>query len=436
MSSAKDDEDFWYSSEKRSFSFDNNEVDQLFGVSKTDTDKLWAGISNTPQSEGSLKAGNDYQPLKPMLSIISEETLSCSMSVKSHISQDTRCILAMDKVQNIHLETASIQPDVTLRKILLGQPYSLEQYKSLASKTALLDAAIINGNGNAILIIILFLTKTLKRTLVQRILAERPDAVNIYIRYLSIRLQLNEITDILTMLGQSMDAAMKTLHIIIKDTRDSDRLLFKLRNSYKTQFSTLTECKEALFVQSYIKLLEWQMAVKKIVGNENIELNSSVLDCLRHACKGHWNLPEGTLITPTILSQQHDVSPRQYQKVALEVKALANEWDEIDKLLLTKGWLGSKKLQIHLPIEDVLKVLHKNNAPSDVLEKYLKYVDNVERRLELAKNMHCFRIAIDILVQQADRIALLEYKTKLQPQSEEYFYAESALRLPSVKWKS
>lgn len=48
---------------------------------------------------------------------------------------------------------------------------------------------------------------------------------------------------------------MKTLHIIIKNTRDPDRLLNKLRNSYKTQFSTLTECKEASFVQSYIKLL-------------------------------------------------------------------------------------------------------------------------------------------------------------------------------------
>lgn len=79
--------------------------------------------------------------------------------------------------------------------------------------------------------IILFLTKTLKRSLVQRILAERQDAVNIYVRYLSTRLQLNEITDILTyvslnifsystffiflstyyfyrMLGQSMDAAV------------------------------------------------------------------------------------------------------------------------------------------------------------------------------------------------------------------------------------
>lgn len=422
MTSAKDDEDFWYSSEKRSFCFENNEVDQLFGVSKTDTDKLWAGISNTSTAEGSLKTSTDYQPLKPMLSIISEKTLSC--------------ILATDKLQNLHPETAIVQPDITLRKILLGQPYSLEQYKSLASKTALLDTAIINGDGNAILIIILFLTKTLKRSLVQRILAERPDAVNVYIRYLSIRLQINEITDILTILGQSMDAAMKTLHIIIKNTRDPDRLLNKLRNSYKTQFSALTDCKEASFVQSYIKLLEWQMAVKKLDGNEDIELNSSVLNCLKHTCKGHWNLSENTLMSPTILSQQHDVSPRQYQKVALEVRASAAEWDDVDRLLLTKGWLGSKKLQIYLPIEDVLKILHNNNAPSEVLEKYLKYVDNIERRLELAKNMHCFRIAIDILVQQADRTALMEYKTKLQPQSEEYFYAESALRLPSVKWKS
>ncbi|XP_076620982.1 spermatogenesis-defective protein 39 homolog [Colletes latitarsis] len=422
MNSAKDDEDFWYSSEKRSFCFENNEVDQLFGVSKTDTDKLWAGISNTSTPEGSLKSTDDYQPLKPMLSVISEKTLSS--------------ILATDKLQNLQSEATSIQPDITLSKILLGQPYSLEQYKSLVSKTALLDAAMISGDGNAILIIILFLIKTLKRSLVQRILAERPDAVNVYVRYLSTRLQMNEITNILTMLGQSLDAAMKTLHIIIKNTRDPDKLLYKLRNIYKTQFSTLTDCKEASFVQSYIKLLEWQMAVKKIDGNDEIELDSSVLECLRHACKGHWNLQEGSLMSPTILSHQHDISPRQYQKIALEVRASAGEWDDVDRLLLTKGWLGSKKLQIHLPIEDVLKILHKNNASFNILEKYIKYIDNLERRLELAKTMHCFRIAIDILVQQGDRAALLEYKTKLQQQSEEYFYAESALRLPSVKWKN
>lgn len=78
------------------------------------------------------------------------------------------------------------------------------------------------------------------------------------------------------------------------------------------------------------------MAVKKLDGNEDIELNSSVLNCLKHTCKGHWNLSENTLMSPTILSQQHDVSPRQYQKVALEVRASAAEWDDVDRLLLTK----------------------------------------------------------------------------------------------------
>lgn len=63
----------------------------------------------------------------------------------------------MDKLKNLHPETSGVQPDITLRKILLGQPYSLEQYKSLASKTALLDAAIISGDGNAILIVIFYL---------------------------------------------------------------------------------------------------------------------------------------------------------------------------------------------------------------------------------------------------------------------------------------
>lgn len=78
------------------------------------------------------------------------------------------------------------------------------------------------------------------------------------------------------------------------------------------------------------------MVVKKVDGNEEIELNSSVLDCLRHACKSHWNVAEGTLMSPARLSQQHDISPRQYQKVALEVRTSAGEWDDVDKLLLTK----------------------------------------------------------------------------------------------------
>ncbi|KAK2579347.1 hypothetical protein KPH14_008298 [Odynerus spinipes] len=417
-----DDENHWNSIDKNFFSFESNEVDLLLETTNSATDKLCANVSSMSISEDYLKSNNDLQTLKPLLSVISEKTLSC--------------ILALDKIPNIDQQQDDIQPDVTLRRILLGQTYSLEPYKSLANKTALLDAAVASGDGNAILIVILFLTKTLKKSLVYRLLAERPEVVNVYIHYLSTRLQTNEITDILTMLGELVNSAMINLHIILKNTQDCGKLLQKLHNCYKTQFLHLKDCKETQLLQSYIQLLEWQIAMQKAETNDAIETNCSVLDCLRYVCKNNKHPSGDSLISAAMFSQQHDISPKQYQKVLIEVKASLGEWEAFDRILLTKGWLGNKKLQTLLPIEDIVKLLHKAQAPLNVLEKYLRYTDNIEKRLELAKSFNCYRIAIDIFVTQGDRTALLEYKNKLQPQSEEYFYAENALRLPSVKWKS
>jgi hypothetical protein len=39
----------------------------------------------------------------------------------------------------------------TVTKIMLGHPYSLELYRSLKSKTELLDSAVAVGDGNAML---------------------------------------------------------------------------------------------------------------------------------------------------------------------------------------------------------------------------------------------------------------------------------------------
>jgi len=230
---------------------------------------------------------------------------------------------------------------------------------------------------------------------------------------------------------------MKNLHIIIKNTKDSNRLLQKLHNCNKALFAMLPDCKEVTFLESYIKLLEWQMAIKQKKNDEELPLNSSVLESLRYACKYHCNTPNDFVtMSPTTLSRDHDISPRLYQKVTLQVKAACGGWEDIDRLLLTKGLLGNTKLQTHLYTEDILKVLHKYNAPHSVLEKYLKFIDNLQKRLELAQKLSCHTIVIDIFVQQGDRAILMDYKAKLQPQSEEYFYAESALRLPHIKWKS
>lgn len=107
----------------------------------------------------------------------------------SVLNADNRHLISDNKL--------NVNPSVTVRRILLGQTYSLENYKSLSNKTALLDAAIASGSGNVILIVTLFIIKTLKSGLSQKIFMERLDAINVYVHYLSTRLQVNEVTDLL-----------------------------------------------------------------------------------------------------------------------------------------------------------------------------------------------------------------------------------------------
>jgi VPS33B-interacting protein in polarity and apical restriction len=96
----------------------------------------------------------------------------------------------------------------TITKILLNKPVSLVAYKSLQDKERLLDEAIGSGNGDAILYVVKFLVQTLKKKLVHRILLGRPAAVNHYLHYLTLRLQISECTELLVMLGRHQEAAV------------------------------------------------------------------------------------------------------------------------------------------------------------------------------------------------------------------------------------
>ncbi|XP_008554787.1 spermatogenesis-defective protein 39 homolog [Microplitis demolitor] len=422
----KDDEDYWNSSEGHSFSFDqNNEPDNLFGISKNGTAQLRAGISNinspTDPAPSYLTPESADSTFKPLLAIISEPVL---MTI---LNADNRHLISDNKL--------NVNPSVTVRRILLGQTYSLENYKSLSNKTALLDAAIASGSGNVILIVTLFIIKTLKSGLSQKIFMERLDAINVYVHYLSTRLQVNEVTDLLMMQGRLVDAAFKNLAITIKNTRDDGRLLQKLIKCYKTQFVNFTEYKESLFVNNYIKLLEWKIALNS-GGNKNLA-NNNVLDCLKYICENNWNSSQDASVSPArIFANQHDITPRQYQKTVLKTRVSVQAWDDVNNILLSKGWLGSEKLQSNLPIEDILKILHQGQAPTSVIEKYLKYVDNMRNRLQLAKNYGCAKAVVEILGLLGDRTALLEYKDTLTLQSEAHFLAEKTLASVTIRWKS
>ncbi|XP_031787249.1 spermatogenesis-defective protein 39 homolog [Nasonia vitripennis] len=424
MAVSNEDDDFWYSSEKRSFCFESSESDNLFGVSKSGTAQLRAGISNIQVTDSSPKYDEPQWSSKPLLSIISDNALAK--------------ILEADKLQYIPDESSSMQPDVTLKKMLMGHAHSLEQYKSLASKTALLDAAIKSGNGNAILGVTIFIKRTLKRSLVQKLLIERPEALYTYINYLSKRMCTSEICDLLTAQGKTTEAAIKCTSIIVKNTDKGegsiDILLTKITKHCNMMFSSLPDCRETTFVWSWVRLLEWQKNAHNKFS-EPLKYNASALECLRLACKDCWGAPESSTHSPLWLVQNQEISSRQYQKIAITTRASVQSWDDIDNLLHKKGWLGGKKLQTNLPIEEVLKLLQDHQAPSGIIEKFLNYLDS-GKRLEVAKNLNCHKAVINILAAQGDRTALLEYKASLRPQSEEYFYAESVLCSHSVRWRN
>lgn len=85
-----------------------------------------------------------------------------------------------------------------IRRMLLKKPYSLECFRALHEKENLLNEAIKCGNGDAILTVVLFLQRTLKKKHFNTIMQSHPDAVKHFIHFLLIRCQVVEASDFLT----------------------------------------------------------------------------------------------------------------------------------------------------------------------------------------------------------------------------------------------
>lgn len=74
----------------------------------------------------------------------------------------------------------------------MKKPHSLECYRSFQEKTELLEEAVCSGNGDAVLAVVLFLVNTLQRKYVVKLLDTHPIALNQFVNYLMVRLQVKE----------------------------------------------------------------------------------------------------------------------------------------------------------------------------------------------------------------------------------------------------
>lgn len=110
---------------------------------------------------------------------------------KGIILEEELRILRRKVQERLHAPPVS----VTITKMIMKKPHSLECYRSFRDKTELLAEAVNSGNGDAVLAVVLFLVKTLQRKYIVQLLITYPVALNQYVNYLMVRLQVKECTE-------------------------------------------------------------------------------------------------------------------------------------------------------------------------------------------------------------------------------------------------
>ena len=63
---------------------------------------------------------------------------------------------------------------------------------------------------------------------------------------------------------------------------------------------------------------------------------------------------------------------------------------------MSQGWMGNKRVTTGLPLDELVVQLHKLDAPVNILTQYLDLINNVDKKLETAKKVHCHRTIIDV----------------------------------------
>lgn len=103
--------------------------------------------------------------------------------------------LLLDDVKSTN-EYVSTPIEETIKKMINGHKFVLENYRTLEEKLALLDSAIETCDGNVILNIILFLKQTLKTNIFYMNLSKRKMALRHYISYLMLNNEFQGLIDL------------------------------------------------------------------------------------------------------------------------------------------------------------------------------------------------------------------------------------------------
>lgn len=335
----------------------------------------------------------------------------------------------------------------TVSRIISGEKYSLEPYKSLKDKVALLDAVVGYHDGNAILVVVIFLKRTLSRSIFYEEMRKRPDATNQYVAFLKVQ-QSDDVAREMDNLSRTDDAAMWRLKKAGEVSSPEGRL--SAVSKCYGWFSVMDSLDyEASMVQEFVKLLNKQLQIEPGDARAQSQGHPSfsqmprkvtlyfqpLITTLFYVCLYHYSEPETSFSSPLAVKNEFKITEKQYLYTALRARSKAKDWDSIEALFTAKNWRGKAKFKAPMKFEKVVEVLAGINAPRHVLDKYLRLVEDTDSRMQLAQQHKCHTVVIDTLADMKDRVRLEAYRETVRNTQDEN-HLEIVLRRPNTKWKN
>ncbi|NXL52442.1 SPE39 protein, partial [Podilymbus podiceps] len=474
MSRARaDEEEYWHSSKFRAFTFDDEDdelsqlkeskraVNSLRDIVDDDDDDLervsWSGepvgsiswsIKETASSSTSSLEGRDSSIQKGSSSYAALPKQVSSYSLSSLFKGElglSFSALSDTGVKNYAPElrrpkaeykdySSDWSPKDTVRRMQRGKICSLERFRSLQDKLVLLDEAVAGHDGNVITAVMLtyFIHLYISLSPVEILFRElevRQVALCHLIHFLKETGEQKLLLDLLRLcfFSLSLQLSQYREHLNIQDVE-------KRREFLKGCIGLPFSAEDTSHIQDHYTLLERQIIIEandrhlETAGQSEIFqkyprkasiLNMPLVTTLFYSCFYHYTEAEGTFSSPTNLKKTFKIPDKQYVLTALAARAKLRAWADVDALFTTKNWLGYTKKKAPIGFHRVVEILQRNNAPVQVLQEYVRLVEDVETRLNLATKYKCHDVVIETYRDLKDRIQLTAYKCKVERGSAE-----------------
>ena len=151
-------------------------------------------------------------------------------------------------------------------------------------------------------------------------------------------------------------------------------------------------------IKNYATLLELQINDRLYFQPHDV-LEKSPIETLHFALeKSPKLIASQSLTNPYKICETFGISSAQFEWVALNQRAKAQSWKDLEILFeKTSSVLKKKTFSIHIPLEIAILRLFELKAPQAVLNSFLQHVDDPERRLTLSRKVGAIHSIVDSL---------------------------------------